>query len=117
MTDTTRSAEESIIDFIGNYLEEHTATDCLDAEFHDEFTIRFGGRRKNVYPGAATNRLAMQWLGKLYREGMLIRSVISFGDTRQMGFPNWVYTYELSGIAKRLRASLQPYIDKRQGAQ
>ena len=107
-----RNADANIIDFIGNYLEEHTATDCLDAEFHDEFSRQFGGRQKAVYPGAATNKLAMRWLGELYREGMLIRSIIPLGGARQMGFPNWVYSYELSSIAKRLRASLRPHIDR-----
>lgn len=92
-TDTKTNIE--IEQFIRDYLKRHTVTDRLDAQFHDEFSAKFGGKR-TIYPfGSCPNHLAMKWLKNLYEQGILNR--YSVGISRhETGFPNWIYTYELA---------------------
>lgn len=80
--------------FIRDYLASHTVTDRLDAQFHDEFSSRFGGKR-TIYPfGSCPNHTAMKWLKRLYDQGTLERFSIGI-QFHESGFPNWVYCYEL----------------------
>lgn len=87
--------EIEIEQFIRGYLTRHVATDRLDAQFHDEFSAKFGGKRI-IYPfGACPNLLAMKWLKRLYDQGILKRWSIGI-QAHEVGFPNWVYCYELA---------------------
>ena len=86
--------ETAIREFICDYIRREHGTDRLDAEFHEEFTNRFGGKRTMYYWGSCPNHLAMQWLKRLYDEGTLQRAPIGLTN-HEVGFPNWVYTYSL----------------------
>ena len=80
--------------FIKEYLETNYATDVLDEKFHDEFTVRFGGKQKMHYWGSCPNSLAIRWLKKLYDQGILERGRVGIPE-HEIGFPNWVYSYTL----------------------
>jgi hypothetical protein len=98
MQNIKRNAE--IQQFIRRYLSENTCADVLNAEFHDKFSEKFGGRRIFKMWGAMPNMLAMSWLKKLYDQGILERGRISL-YAHEMGFPNWVYSYTLAHPTKR----------------
>ena len=83
-----------IENFIREYLDKNTCADVLNQEFHDEFSDRFGGKRKFKYFGAMPNNLAMSWLKKLYSQGILSRGIVSISG-QESGFPKWVYSYTL----------------------
>jgi hypothetical protein len=81
--------------FIREYLTRNPGTDRLDAEFHDEFSEKFGGKRILCNWGSSPNLLAMKWLKRLYEQGILNRAPIGL-DYHEAGFPNWAYSYRLA---------------------
>jgi len=83
-----------IEEFIVAYLKQHGYTDVTDSDFHDEFTAKFGGKRKNYVYGACPNQVAMRWLKRLYDQRALSRGRISLCE-HEKGFPNWVYGYSI----------------------
>lgn len=84
--------------FIYEYLKTGVGTDRLDAEFHDQFSEKFGGKRLWYPFGSNPNLIAMKWLKKLYDQGALRRHPIGL-HAHETGFPNWVYSYSLRRYA------------------
>lgn len=100
MRKNTKNAIE-IEKFICDYLVQHVGTNRLDMQFHDEFSVKFGGKRI-IYPfGACPNVLAMKWLKKLYNQGILNRIIIGI-YAHEIGFPNWIYVYSIGIRSIRL---------------
>jgi len=80
--------------FIYTYLHQHTSVDACNEHFHDEFHRRFGGKRVAKLWGAHPVLKAQRLLSEMVMKGYLIRHrepLIEMG----MGFPNWLYVYEL----------------------
>lgn len=82
--------------FIREYLAENHTADRLNADFHDQFSDKFGGKRIIFAFGSCPNLLAMTWLKNLYSQGILDRRIVPLYH-KERGFPNWVYSYTLRG--------------------
>jgi len=83
-------------EFIIEYLKRNGYTDVTDEKFHDEFHLKFGGKRKWHFFGASPVYKAQRLLTKMWKDGILDRGILSLSEHEQ-GFPNWVYGYSLKG--------------------
>lgn len=87
-----KNDRESREKFVIDYLKVHHTADALNAEFHDLFYERFGGKRKLPYYGAQLVYKAQRLLASMERQGILDRIRQPLPE-HLSGFPNWVYVY------------------------
>lgn len=84
--------------FVINYLKEKEPfVDVLNQEFMTAFAVRFDCRIFRQTIGAPRVPLAGKTLSSMFKKGLLSRFVSGIdGYAGGIGFPKWVYTYQLN---------------------
>lgn len=84
-----------------DYILKNGPVDILNEKFVDQYVDKFNAKHKVQMYGANKCPELSRNLSTLFKEGILTRSTIGVPDLWGMGFPKWVYVYDLHEIYKR----------------
>lgn len=89
--------------WIAEYIKVYRGgTDILNAQFVDDFVLRFNVPVGLTWWGANKCPTLGRDLAAMKKRGYLKRSRVGLGMNWQPGFPRWVWSYELGNMAEYL---------------
>lgn len=83
-----------------NYIKSNQVVDMLNEQFVDDYIKEFNTKHIVMPWGANKCNELSKLLSSLYNQGILKRSAV--GIPKEVGFPNWIYCYELTELGERM---------------
>lgn len=89
------------------WLKLYQRIDVCTTDAVDFFVKRTGATYYLMTLGASRCPLLSRTLGQMYQDNILNRHASGLEGFAGMGFPRWVYVYELTGYGKYLLTTLE----------